>query len=164
MALTPRTMKWALNLYPPYLFSGVRIKYIAPDWKEMIVQVRKSLLNRNYVGTIFGGTMYSAADPMFMLMLIKIMGIKDYIIWDKGAEIDFKKPGRSHLTYHFVVKDAVIRDIKAQLETAEKLVPTFLVNGVDKEGSICVTVRKTVYIRKKKPEQVSLIHEEETPV
>ncbi len=142
-------MKWALNLYPPYLFSGVRIKRIAPDWREVIVQIRKSLLNRNYVGTVFGGTMYAAADPMFMLMLIHIMGIEDYIIWDKGAEVNFKKPGRSHLTYHFVITDEMLADIKRQLSTQDKVTPIFSVDGVDQEGEVCVTVSKTLYIRNK---------------
>lgn len=144
-------MKWALNLYPPYLFSGVHIRYIAPDWTEVIVEVRKSLLNRNYVGTIFGGTMYAATDPIFMLMLVKILGIEEYIIWDKGAEVEFKRPGKSHLKFHFLIKDKKIKEIRQNLAIQDKILPTFVVNGVDREGHICVTVKKTVYIKKKPP-------------
>lgn len=149
MELGPKGMRFALNLYPPYLFSRTKIKYIAPDWKEVIVELPKSLLTRNYVGTTFGGNLYAACDPFFMMMLIKIFGIKDYIIWDKGAEIDFKKPARSKVTYRFVVTDEELDSIRRELEEKGKSVPHFHVNGVDKEGEVCVSVKKILYLRKK---------------
>src|SRR5215471_1742481 len=105
MQLGPRGMRFFLNIYPPYFFSQTRVKYIAPDWREIIVELPKTLLTRNYVGTTFGGSLYAASDPFFMLMLIKILGIKDHIVWDKGAKIDFKRPARSKITYHFVITE-----------------------------------------------------------
>lgn len=151
MALGPKGMRFALNLYPPYLFSRTRIKYIAPDWKEVIVELPKSLLTRNYVGTTFGGSLYAACDPFFMMMLIRIFGIKDYIIWDKGAEIDFKKPARSKVTYRFVVTDEDLQKIQEEITARGKSVYTFHVNGMDAEGEICIAAKKFVYIRKKTP-------------
>jgi acyl-coenzyme A thioesterase PaaI-like protein len=151
MALNHRWMKWGLNLYPPYLFTGTRIKYIAPDWSEVIVQLKKTPLTRNYVGTIFGGSIYAAADPFYMFMCIKALGLKDYIIWDKKAEIDFKKPARTSLTFHFKLGSERVVDLKNQLETNKKILPEFSVDGVDAEGAVCVTVNKLVYIRKKNP-------------
>lgn len=137
------------NFYPAYLFGRTVVKSISPDWKEVVVVIKKSLWNRNYVGTIFGGTLYAAADPFLMIMLMKILGIKDYIIWDKGAEIDFRKPGRSDITFHFRITDKDLRRIQSDLKKTHKIVPEFLVEGVDEEGDVCVSVKKRIYIRKK---------------
>lgn len=149
MALNPQLMRWALNLYPPYLFTRTRVKYIAPDWKEVVVELKKSVLTRNYVGTAFGGSLYAATDPFYMLMLVRNLGIKDYIIWDKGAEIDFVKPGKSHITYRFKLTDEQLQDIRERVEREGRIVPEFWVEGRDEEGHVCVRVKKTVYIRKK---------------
>jgi len=43
-------------------------------------QAAALLADENYVGTIFGGSMYAAVDPVYMLMLIMNLG-KDYIVW-----------------------------------------------------------------------------------
>src|SRR4030095_9967104 len=87
-----------MNIYPPYFFSRTKVKSVSADWREVVVVLKKSLLTRNYVGTTFGGSLYAACDPFYMLMLIQILGIKDYIIWDKGASIDFKaRPHGHHL-------------------------------------------------------------------
>ncbi|HSA58930.1 MAG TPA: DUF4442 domain-containing protein [bacterium] len=149
MEFPPRLLRVLTNFYPPYLFSRTTIKSIAPDWREVVVVIKRSLWNRNYVGTIFGGTLYAAADPFLMIMLIKILGIKDYVIWDKGAEIDFKKPGRTDITFRFRVTDADLRRIRNGLKKSDKIVPEFLVEGVDAHGDVCVSVKKKIYIRKK---------------
>jgi len=142
-------MKWFLNLYPPYLFTRTRVKHISPDWREVVVVLRKSFLTRNYVGTTFGGSLYAATDPFFMLMLVGILGIKDYIIWDKSSEIYFKKPVRSDVTYHFVITDQDLEKIRKDLEVQNKILPTFTVEGRDAEGDVCTIVKKVLYIRKK---------------
>lgn len=149
MELSPRSFRFFTNLYPPYLFSRTRVKYISPDWKELVVELKRSLLTRNYVGTTFGGSLYQAADPFYMLMLIHIMGIKNYIIWDQSAEIDFIKPARTKVTYHFKISDEQLARILRDLETKTIVRPEFLVDGVDQEGDICVHIRKVIYIRKK---------------
>ncbi len=149
MALGPRGMKFFLNLYPPYLFTRTCIRYIAPDWREVVVQLKKSFLTRNYVGTAFGGSLYAATDPMFMLMLVKILGIREHIIWDKGAEVDFKKPGRTTITYHFRVTDDDLRKIYDELAAKGKTVAEFFAEGKDESGDVCIRVKKFVYVRKK---------------
>ncbi len=149
MQLGPRGMRFFLNIYPPYLFSRTRVKYIAPDWREVIVELPKSLLTRNYVGTTFGGSLYASSDPFFMLMLIKILGIQDHIVWDKGAKIDFKKPARSKITYRFIITDEDLIKIAQDLKEKGKSLPEFLVEGKDKNGEVCVSIHKLLYIRKK---------------
>lgn len=142
-------MRLLLNLYPPYLFTRTRVKSISADWRESVVQLKKSFLTRNYVGTTFGGSIFAASDPFFMLMLIKILGIREHIVWDKAATIEYKRPARSTLTFRFLIRDEDLATIRRDLEERGKSEPVLLVDAVDCAGEICATVSKTIYIRKK---------------
>ena len=149
MALGPRSLQLLLNLYPPYLFTRTRVKSISADWRETVVQLKKSVLTRNYVGTTFGGSIFAASDPFFMLMLIGIFGIQEHIVWDKAASIEYKRPARSTLTFRFLITDEDIAAIEKDLAAHGKSEPVFLVDAVDRQGEVCATVSKTLYIRKK---------------
>jgi len=142
-------MRLFLNWYPPYLFTRTRVKSISKDWRSCVVELKKSFLTRNYVGTTFGGSLFAATDPFLMLMLIKILGIEDYIIWDKAAEIEYQRPARSTVTYRFSVTDEDLEQIHRDLQAKGKALPKFEVRGVDRDGQTCVTVRKTIYIKRK---------------
>src|SRR5260370_10805331 len=91
-----RTQRWLFNWFAAYRGTGGRVAYIAADWSEVRVRVPLSWRTRNYVGTIFGGSMYGAIDPVYMLMLMKVLG-PEYIVWDKAATIRFRRPGREQL-------------------------------------------------------------------
>ena len=86
-----RRARWMFNFFPAYRGTGARVEYIASDWMEVRVRVPLSWRTRNYVGTIFGGSLYGAIDPFYMLMLIKLLG-PDFIVWDKAATIRFRRP------------------------------------------------------------------------
>lgn len=149
MEFGPRGLRRLLNLYPPYLFTRTRVKSISDDWRESVVQLKKSLLTRNYVGTTFGGSIFAASDPFFMLMLIGIFGIQEHIVWDKAATIEYKRPAKSTLTLRFLITDQDIAAIEKDLSEKGKSEPVFYVDAVDREGHVCATVSKTLYIRKK---------------
>ena len=102
--------KFLFYIYPPYLGSGIFVRKIAPDFKELVVQMKMRWFNRNYVGTHFGGSLYAMTDPIFMLMLIKILG-KDYIVWDKSAVINFIKPGKGTVTARFLIEEEDVKTI-----------------------------------------------------
>ncbi len=136
------------NFFPAYRGSGARVTYIAKDWKEINIRLPLSWRNRNYVGTLFGGSLYTAVDPMFMLMLIKILG-PNYTVWDKAASIKFIKPGRSTLYAHFKITDQEILEIKESLKDHPSIDRSFHVNLVDGEGKLHVAVEKTLYISRK---------------
>lgn len=91
-SLRTKISRWGFNFFPAYRGTGARITYIASDWREVRIKLPLNWRTRNYVGTIYGGSMYGAADPIYMLMLIKVLG-SDYVVWDKAASIRFKKPG-----------------------------------------------------------------------
>jgi hypothetical protein len=140
--------KRKLNLYPPYWGTGIFVKKISPDFREIIVQMKMSWYNRNYVNTHFGGSLYSMTDPFFMLMLIQILG-KEYIVWDKAAYIDFIKPGRGTVTARFVIDQEQIEDIIVKTGDGQKYLPEFTVDIEDQASNKVARVIKTLYIRKK---------------
>jgi hypothetical protein len=106
-----RKMRWLFKFFPVYIGTGATITYIAGDYKELRLKIPLSWRTRNYVGTIYGGSMYAAVDPMYMLLLMKILG-KDYVVWDKAANIRFKKPGTQTLYATFIITDAVLAEIQ----------------------------------------------------
>jgi len=106
--------------------------------------------NRNYVGTHYGGSLYSMADPFFMVMLIENLG-KDYIVWDKSATIRFKKPGRGTVSASFRLSEPQIREIKQALNSheKEKIERVFTVEVKDESGSVVAQIEKLLHIRRK---------------
>ena len=100
-SLTTRMLRWRFNFFPAYRGTGGRITYMADDFHEIRIKLPLNWRTRNYVGTTFGGSLYGAVDPLYMVMLIKILG-SGYIVWDKAATIRFKRPGRETLYAKFV--------------------------------------------------------------
>ncbi|HKZ44458.1 MAG TPA: DUF4442 domain-containing protein [Anaerolineales bacterium] len=145
---SPFLWKLLFWLYPAYRGTGGRVTYIAPDWSEVHVKIPLNLRTWNYVGTIFGGSMYGAVDPIYMIMLIKRLG-DEYIVWDKKAVIRFIKPGRNTLRSIFLLPDQEIELIKESLQLDHSIDRTYQVDLVDQEGILCAQVEKTIYIRKK---------------
>ena len=143
-----KQFKRKLNLFPPYWGTGIVVKKISPDFREIIVQMKMTWYNRNYVNTHFGGSLYSMTDPFFMLMLIQILG-KKYIVWDKAAHIDFIKPGRGTVTAKFVIDKEQIEDIIVKTADGQKYLPKLTVDIEDQANNKVARVIKTLYIRKK---------------
>ncbi|HAO19521.1 MAG TPA: tetrameric acyl-CoA thioesterase, partial [Desulfobacteraceae bacterium] len=137
-----------LNVYPPYWGTGIVVKKISPDYKEIIVQMKMRWYNRNYVKTHFGGSLYAMTDPFFMLMLLQILG-KEYIVWDKAAHIEFIKPGRGTLTAKFIITDEEIGNILKNTADGQKYLPEFSVNIKDEADETVASVTKILYLRKK---------------
>jgi hypothetical protein len=143
-------MRWGFNLFPAFRGTGARVTYIADDFREVRVKLPLSWRTRNYVGTIYGGSLYGAVDPHYMIMLIKILG-QDYTVWDKAATIQFKKPGRGTLYARFVLSEEEIVTIRRLLETEPSIDRTYRVDLTDADGVIHATVEKTIYIRRNYP-------------
>ena len=91
-----RLYRWVFNVYPAYRGTGARVTYIAGDWTEVRIRLPLNWRTRNRVKTIFGGSMYGAIDPVYMQMLMHLLG-PDYVVWDKAASIRFRRPGREEL-------------------------------------------------------------------
>jgi acyl-coenzyme A thioesterase PaaI-like protein len=137
-----------LNLWPCYWGTGVRLKYVAKDYREIHLEVPLNWRTRNYVGTIFGGSMYGAVDPVCMLMLIKNLG-PSYEVWDKAATIRFRKPGRSTLHAAFRLDQEEIDQIKTELSKTDSIDRVYNIDLTDEKGTACATVEKIIHIRRK---------------
>lgn len=144
-----KSWRWAINiLFPAYVGTGAWVQYIADDFREIRLKLPLSWRTRNYVGTIFGGSIYASIDPFYMIMLLKNLG-KDYVVWDKAASIRFKKPGRETLYAHFNVTEEDLAEIRQTLETEKKLDKIYSVELVNKEGVVHAAIEKTIYVAKK---------------
>jgi acyl-coenzyme A thioesterase PaaI-like protein len=146
-----RRFRWGFNLFPAYRGTGGRVTYISSDWREVRVSVPLSWRTRNYVGTIYGGSIYGAVDPIYMLMLMKILG-KEYNVWDKAAKIRFKRPGRETLYVDFRLEKDEIAEIKRLAETERSIDRVYELLLRDKNGVVHAVIEKTIYIAKKRSE------------
>jgi acyl-coenzyme A thioesterase PaaI-like protein len=143
-----RWFRWMTNLWPCYRGTGGRVTFIASDWSEVRVKLGLSWRTRNYVGTIFGGSLYASVDPFLMLMLLKRLG-PGFIVWDKAASIRFRKPGKTKLTAVMRVDDAELAEVRRLMELEPKLDRVYRVELVDAEGVVHTEVDKVVQIRRK---------------
>lgn len=142
-----RHMRRFMNCWPPFLGAGIRVKRLQSDWKEIDVEMKLRRWNANYVGTHYGGSLYSMTDPFFMLMLIENLG-RGYIVWDKSASIRFKKPGKGTVSASFRLSDLQIQEIREALTTQDKIDRMFLVEVKDESGTIVAEVQKQIHVRR----------------
>ncbi len=143
-----KLLRWKFNLFPAYRGTGGRVTYISADVREIHVRLPLSWRTRNYVGTIFGGSIYAAVDPIYMIMLIRALG-PGYVVWDKAARVTFKRPGKTTLYARFRLDEEELRAIKSELETARSIDRVYTVELCDEAGTLHASVEKTIYIRKK---------------
>lgn len=137
-----------LNLWPPFLGAGIRLVEIADNGRYARVRMHLTRLNCNLVGTQFGGSLYAMTDPFYMWMLMENLG-RDYIVWDKAAEIRFRSPGRGPVVAEFRLSEEEIDEIRAQADAKERHEPKFLVEIHDESGKLVATVSKTLHVRRK---------------
>jgi hypothetical protein len=143
-----RFLKLLINVYPPYWGTGISLKSISPDYREICVQMKMRWYNRNYVKTHFGGSLYAMTDPFFMVMLIHILG-KEFTVWDKAAHIDFIKPSQGTVTARFLITEEQIKNIMRYTSDGQKYLPEFPVDIENEVGETVARVVKTLYIKKK---------------
>jgi len=141
-------LKLGLNLYPPYIGAGVTVAHIAEDWSSMTVRLTLRWYNRNYVGTHFGGNLFTMTDPFYMLMLLHRLG-PAYKVWDQKAEITFLKPGKGVVTAKMTVSEDEITAIREATVNGAKHFAEFDIDIVDEEGDVVAIVHKTLYVREK---------------
>jgi acyl-coenzyme A thioesterase PaaI-like protein len=137
-----------LNFWPPFLFSGITVLEVAKDFRDAKVRLKKKMLTSNYVGTLFGGSLFAMTDPFYMVMVLKNLG-KDYIVWDKRSEIEYVSPGKVTVYADFHLSDAVLEEIKDEVAANGKYLKWFEVDIKSADGTVVAIVKKQIYIRKK---------------
>ncbi len=137
-----------MNWYPMYFGTGGKILFWSGDSREVHLRLRRNIWTYNYVGTIFGGSLFSAADPFYMLMLYQILG-KQYVVWDKAASIRFRKPGRTTLYARYDLTDELIQTIKEAVAVNGQTEQTLPIDWVDAGGVVHARMERTLYIADK---------------
>lgn len=137
-----------MNWYPMFFGTGGKILFWSGDSREVQVRLRRNVWTYNYVGTIFGGSMFAASDPFYMLMLYRILG-NNYVVWDKAANIRFRKPGRTTLYAHFLLTDELIDAIRADVAQHGQTERVLPLAWVDADGVVHSQIERTVYVADK---------------
>ena len=139
-----------INLWPPFAGAGIRVTRVAADFREIDVKLKLGVLNRNYFGTQFGGSMFAMTDPFFALMMLRNLG-PGYVVWDKSGCIDYRQPGRGDVFARFVLSAAAIARAKRATANGEKHEPVFRVRIEDAGGATVAEATKTLYVRRRTP-------------
>ncbi|MEM6684272.1 MAG: DUF4442 domain-containing protein [Bacteroidota bacterium] len=145
---TSAIFKYGFNLSPMYRRTTARVIEISDDLKRVKIKVPLSYKNKNYVGAIFGGSMFAATDPIYMIQLVQILG-DAYVVWDKAATINYKRPAKEHLYCEFIFTDEEIEAIKKQVAETHEMTVEKTTNLVNAEAQVFAEVIKTLYIAEK---------------
>jgi hypothetical protein len=145
----PWLFRLRINLWLPYLGAGIRVRRIAADYREIVVEMPLRFYNGGYYGTHFGGSLYAMTDPFFALMVLHNLP-DEYVVWDKAASIEFLAPGRSRMRAKFVLTDEDLDRIVRMTAGGDKHLHLFNVDVIDDEGLVVAKVEKIVYVRRKR--------------
>jgi hypothetical protein len=149
MVVSERLLKWTMRFYPPLFFQRIWVVHFEKGFTGVRVKINKSVLNRNYNGSIFGGTIFTAADPFYPLLFHQMFTKKGYriVAWSKSAEIQFLKAGLTDLYFDIKIDNSEIAEAEYILNTGGKYVKSHPIDIYNKNGEICVSLRNEVYLR-----------------
>ncbi|WP_219225403.1 DUF4442 domain-containing protein [Pedobacter antarcticus] len=149
MIVSENTLKWVMRFYPPLLFQRIWVRKFYAGFRGADIKIAKSILNKNYNGSIFGGTIYAATDPFYALLFDQLLQRKGYKVrvWLKSASIQYIKPGRKSLYFSIHITDEMIADAIYHLDGPGKFVKAYPMEIKNSEGEVCATVMNEVYIR-----------------
>ncbi|MBL7479272.1 DUF4442 domain-containing protein [Legionella bononiensis] len=137
-----------MRFWPPFWGAGISVKSFNKDMSCIEVQMKMRFWNKNYVGTHYGGSLYSMTDPFYMLMLMNLLG-KNYIVWDKSASIRYKIPARGTVFAKFELTEEQIERFKQEIEQTNKIEPEFIIEVKNTDGDVITVVKKVIHISKK---------------
>lgn len=149
MVVSEKTLKWGLCLYPPLLFQRIWVKRFHKGFRGVDVKINKSLFNKNYNGSIFGGTIYAATDPFYALLFDQLLRREGFKVrvWLKSASIQYLKPGHGDLFFTITVTDDMLNEAIAAMNTTGKFVKAYPMEITNAAGELCATVMNEIYVR-----------------
>ena len=140
--------KYGFNWSPMYRRTTAKIVDVSDDLSYIKIRLKLNWKNRNYAGTMFGGSMLAATDPIYMIQLLQILG-DQYIVWDKAVDAKYTKPGKGTIYGEFIFTKAEIDSIKKTVHEKNQMDLTKTMSLVDAEKNIIATFNKTLYIADK---------------
>lgn len=141
-----RKLFYLWNFYPPFLGAGIRITKVAKDCSSVEMKLTLRSWNQNYIGSIFGGSMYMMCDPIHMVLLIMHLG-ESYIVRDKGAEIKFLKKAYGTVRVKFSVSDQELDAIRNDPQDVQER--KYLAQIFNDKKEVVAEVTKILHIRRK---------------
>lgn len=154
----PRAMRVLFNLWPPFRGAGIKVTHIANDFSRLRVELRMRMLNRNYVGTHFGGSLFSMTDPFCMIMMMQRLG-PGYVVWDKAGSIRFRRPGQGTVAADFHLPDEEVSRVRELVEAEGRLEPVYRIEVKNAAGEIVAEVEKTLSIKRATASQAATKHD-----
>jgi hypothetical protein len=153
MVVSETTLKWAMRFYPPLFFQRIWVQKFGKDFRSVEVKISKSVFNKNYNDSIFGGTIFAAADPFYALLFDQILQRQGFKVrvWLKSAQIQYLKPGRTSLYFKINISEAEITEAEQVLTTVGKYVKAFPIEMYNNDGELCVSLINEVYVRNLHP-------------
>ena len=137
-----------INLYIPFLCMGIRVRSVDADRRRFEVELREHWYNRNLFGTHFGGSLYTMSDPFYLFIVLLNLG-DAYIVWDKSASIEFRRPARGRITGIFEIAAETLDAIRKAVDANGKGTYDFTTDLLDDAGEAVARVQKTIYVRRK---------------
>ena len=148
--ISAKAFRYVFNISPMYKRSTAKVTKVSDDLTYIEVKLPISYKNKNYNGSIFGGSMFSAVDPIPMVQLVNLLK-NDYVVWDKSAEIYFKRPAREDIYADFIFTLDEISEIKNRISTEKEITFVKITKLMNKERTkIFCEVHKTIYVADKK--------------
>lgn len=144
-----KRLRFWMNLWPPFLGAGIKVDYIAEDYREARISLHTRWYNRNYVGTHFGGSLFAMTDPFLMLMYLHNLG-REYLVWDQAASIRFVSPGRGTVSVCCEIDEEHLQQARLATADGDKFLVEHRLQILDQEQKLVAEVDKTIYIRRKK--------------
>jgi acyl-coenzyme A thioesterase PaaI-like protein len=136
------------NFWPPFFFSGIKLEEQSPDFRHIIVRLKLRFWNANFLGTQYGGLIFSMTDPFYMIMLIKNLP-HNLAVWDKSAHIKYLKPGRTDLRAEFNLTQEDLDQILHDIKEKEHLEWSRTIEIKDLQGQVVAEVHKVISIKTK---------------
>ena len=144
----PGVFRRVMNLWPPLLFSSIRIDHISADWRHVRVTLKRNPLTANYRGTLYGGSLYSMTDPFWMMMVSHCLP-GDWSVWDTAGEIEYVSQGRTHVSTEFRLTDEHLAELVAQASEDGRGLVWFTNEITAPDGTVVARVRKQVHARRR---------------
>lgn len=145
---TSTIYKYGFNWSPMYKRSTAKLIEVSDDLHYVKIRLKLNWKNKNYAGSIFGGSMLSATDPIYMIQLIQILG-DDYVVWDKAVTAKYKRPAKSTIYGEFIFSSEEIKAIKKEVTSEKQLDIVKNMTLVDANNTIIAEFSKTLYIAEK---------------
>jgi hypothetical protein len=140
-----KVWRWAGNWFPAYRGSGAKVTYVSSHFQDVCIKLPCNWKTKNHMGITWGGSLYAALDPIYGVMLYKILG-RQYRVIDSKAEIRFLKPGRETLYAHFQISEEKLSTLKEQLTHNNKARMQLQVSLKNKQGVVHATCEKHIHI------------------